>query len=56
MLTIATEVVGVVTALMAMAKPRPRRTTPVPLSNGCDQFMRSSTASITFSTAASLST
>ena len=40
----ATDVVGVVTALMAMPKPRPRRITPVPRSNGCDQFMRSRTA------------
>ena len=27
----ATDVVGEITALMAMAKPRPRRTVPVPL-------------------------
>ena len=50
----ATEVVGEITALMAMPKPRPRRMTPVPrLSNGFDQSMRSSTLSITFSTGAS---
>jgi hypothetical protein len=52
----ATEVVGEVTALIAMAKPRPRRTTPLPLSNGRDQRMRSSTASITVSMGASSST
>ena len=32
-----------ITALMEMPKPRPRLTTPVPLSNGFDQFIRSST-------------
>ena len=53
-LTIATDVVGVITALIEMPKPRPRFTTPAPLSNGFDQFIRSSTWSITFSTAASL--
>ena len=33
-LTIATEVVGEITALSATANPRPRRTAPVPRSNG----------------------
>jgi hypothetical protein len=49
----ATEVVGVITALIAMPRPRPRRTTPVPLSNGCDHFIRSTSMSSTFSVAAS---
>ena len=53
----ATEVVGEITALIAMAKPRPRLMVGrLPRSNGCDQFIRSSTLSITFSTGASLRT
>ena len=46
-LTMATDVVGDVTALMAMAMPRPRLTGPLPLSNGCDQLIRSRTLSST---------
>ncbi len=47
----ATEVVGEITALLAMAKPRPRLMWLVPLlSNGFDHSIRSSTLSITFST------
>ena len=39
-LTIATEVVGEITALMAMASPRPRRTVPLPRSKGSPQIIR----------------
>ena len=53
-LTMATDVVGEITALMAMPKPRPRLTVAgAAWSNGCDQFIRSSSLSITFSIAAS---
>ncbi len=46
----ATEVVGEITALMAMAKPRPRLMWLLPpRSNGFDHSIRSSTLSITFS-------
>ena len=51
---IATDVVGATTALMAMPKPRPRRMTPVPRSNGCDHANRSKTVSSTLSNGASL--
>jgi hypothetical protein len=33
-------VVGEITALIAMAKPRPRLTVPVPLSNGLDHSLQ----------------
>ncbi len=39
-LTIATDVVGATEALKPIAMPRPRRTTPLPRSNGALQFMR----------------
>ena len=46
--TIATEVVGEMTALRATANPRPRRITPLPRSNGCFQLSRSAMRSRTF--------
>ena len=52
-LTTATDVVGEVTALMAMATPRPRRTVPLPLSSGGDEFIRSRALSSTDSRGAS---
>ena len=39
-LTIATDVVGETLALKPIAMPRPRRTVPLPRSNGRSQFMR----------------
>ena len=39
-LTIATEVVGEIEALKPIATPRPRRSVPLPRSNGALQFMR----------------
>ena len=53
MLTSATDVVGAIDALKPMATPRPRRTTPVPRSNGADQFRRAASVSSTRSIAAS---
>ena len=52
-LTIATDVVGEIEALKPMATPRPRRTVPLPRSNGAVQFMRVATASSTSAMAAS---
>ncbi len=45
MLTLATEVVGEITALIAIATPRPRRSVPRPRSSGFFQFSRSATRS-----------
>ncbi len=52
-LTSATDVVGAIEALKPIATPRPRRTTPLPRSNGADQLMRAASVSSTRSIAAS---
>src|SRR3981081_20290 len=50
MVTLATEVVGEITALMATASPRPRRMVPVPRSNGLPPIIRAAACSSTLST------